>query len=145
MTDTTTPMGTRRKARRAALDLLFEADARGIDAVELTQSRIDQPVSEKLLRPYTIELVTGVTQHQERIDELLTTYSSGWPTERMPGVDRQALRIAVWELLYNPEVPEAVAIDEAVTALAELSTDESPKFANGLLNRIKDLKSALID
>jgi len=133
------------KARRAALDFLFEAEARGIDANELVQDRIEHPVSEKLVRDYTIELVKGVSEHQGRIDELLATYSTGWPVERMPGVDRQALRLAVWELLYNDDIPDAVAIDEAVTAVAEMSTDESPNFVSGLLNRIKDLKPALID
>jgi len=133
------------KARRAALDLLFEAEARGIDPTELTQSRIDHPVSEKILRDYTVELVKGVTEQRERIDELLATYSTGWPVERMPGVDRQALRLGVWEILFNDDIPDAVAIDEAVTAVAEMSTNESPNFVSGLLNRIKDLKPALID
>jgi N utilization substance protein B len=97
------------------------------------------------VRAYTIELVNGVTEHEQRIDELLSTYSTGWSVERMPGVDRAALRLAVWEMLYSADTPDAVAIDEAVTTVAELSTDESPNFVSGLLNRIKDLKPALID
>jgi len=133
------------KARRAALDLLFEAEARGLQPSELGQERLAHPVSDKIIRPYTIELVNGVTEQQQRIDELLATYSTGWPVERMPGVDRAALRLAVWEMLFNAEIPDAVAIDEAVTAVAEMSTDESPNFVSGLLNRIKDLKPALID
>jgi len=133
------------KARRAALDLLFEAEARGIDAAELVAERKAHPVDEKLLRDYTLTLVTGVTEQRGRIDELLATYSTGWPVERMPGVDRAALRLAVWEILFNDEVPDAVAIDEAVTAVAQMSTNESPNFVSGLLNRIKDLKPALID
>jgi len=133
------------KARRAALDLLFEAEARGLDAIELVDDRVAHPVSEKLIRDYTIEIVKGVTENRERIDELLATYSTGWPVERMPGVDRQALRMGIWEMLFNDEIPDNVAIDEAVTAVAEMSTDESPNFVSGLLNRIKDLKPALID
>jgi len=133
------------KARRAALDLLFEAEARGLDAIELVDDRVAHPVSEKLIRDYTIEIVKGVTENRDRIDELLATYSTGWPVERMPGVDRQALRMGIWETLFNDEIPDNVAIDEAVTAVAEMSTDESPNFVSGLLNRIKDLKPALID
>jgi transcription antitermination protein NusB len=92
---------------------------------------------------YAVEIVEGVLAHRERIDELLSTYSQGWTLDRMPAVDRAVLRIGVWELLYNPEVPPAVAIDEAVELASSLSTDESPAFVNGLLSRLLEVKPAV--
>jgi N utilization substance protein B len=138
-------VSTRTKARRAALDLLFEAHSRSLNPVELLQQRIAAPVSDAPIRDHTKTLVEGVSANAERIDELLTTYSQGWSIERMPGVDREALRIATYEILYQHDVPAAVAIDEAVNIVAELSTDDSPGFVSGLLNRIKDLPQSAID
>jgi N utilization substance protein B len=88
------------------------------------------------VNPYTAELVEGVVAHRERIDELLGSYAEGWTVERMPGVDRAVLRLGVFELLWRPEVPDAVAIDEAVELAKTLSTDESPRFVNGVLARV---------
>ncbi len=137
-------MAARHKARKRALDVLFQADLRGIDPLvvladaELLRSEEgDSP-----LNPYAVELVTGVASHQERIDELLTTYSLGWTLERMPGVDRSILRLGAYEVLWG-DVPEAVALDEAVTLARELSTDDSPAFVNGLLARIAGQRSTL--
>ena len=131
-------MGARSKARKRALDVLFEADQRGLDAVAVLAERVrraDPPVPE-----YTVEIVEGVTAQRERIDELLATYAQGWTVDRMPGVDRALLRLSAWELLYNDEVPDAVAIDEAVELARSLSTDESPAFVNGLLARLLAVK-----
>ena len=137
-------MAARHKARKRALDVLFQADLRGVDPLvvladaELLRSEEgDSP-----LNPYAVELVTGVASHQERIDELLTTYSLGWTLERMPGVDRSILRLGAYEVLWG-DVPEAVALDEAVTLARELSTDDSPAFVNGLLARIAGQRSTL--
>ena len=134
-------MGARTKARKRALDVLFEADQRGLDAVAVLAERVrraDPPVPE-----YAVEIVEGVTAHRERIDELLATYAQGWTVDRMPGVDRSLLRLSAWELLYNDDVPDAVAIDEAVELARSLSTDESPAFVNGLLARLLAVKPSV--
>ena len=127
-------MAARSKARKRAVDLLYEADLRGADPVSTLAERIalaDPPISD-----YTIALVEGVTAHRQAIDELLTSFSEGWTLERMPGVDRAVLRVGLYELLWSTEVPDAVAIDEAVELAKSLSTDESPRFVNGLLGRV---------
>ncbi len=135
-------MPARSKARKRALDILFESEQRGVDAVELLSQRLAAaapPVNE-----HTVSLVEGVAEHRARIDEILSTYAEGWSLERMPAVDRNLLRIGSFELLWADDVPDAVAIDEAVTLARELSTDESPRFVNGLLGRILSLKASLI-
>lgn len=134
-------MAARSKARKRALDVLFEADQRGVaaDAVLAErESRGDGPAN-----PYTTTLVTGVLAHRARIDELLTSYAVGWPLDRMPAVDRALLRLAVYELLWEDDVPDAVVVDEAVELAKELSTDESPPFVNGLLGRLVALKPSI--
>ena len=134
-------MPARSKARKRALDILFEAEARGEPVLDLLAERMaaaDPPVSE-----YAAELVRGTHEHAAQIDELLAAHSRGWPLERMPAVDRNILRIGVYELLWRDEVPDAVAISEAVTLAAELSTDDSGSFVNGLLGRLLQLKPTL--
>ncbi|MBI4941640.1 MULTISPECIES: transcription antitermination factor NusB [unclassified Kineosporia] len=127
-------MGARSKARKRALDILFEADQRGLAALDVLRER--REAAEPPVGDYSAQIVEGVVAERERIDELLSTYSHGWTLERMPGVDRCVLRIGAWELLYNDDVPDAVAIDEAVELARSLSTDESPSFVNGLLGRL---------
>ncbi len=127
-------MAARSKARKRAVDLIYEADLRGADPVTTLAERIalaDPPVSD-----YTVELIEGVTEHRAAIDQLLSDYSEGWTLDRMPGVDRAVLRVGLYELLWAADVPDAVAIDEAVELAKLLSTDESPKFVNGLLGRV---------
>ena len=142
-------MSARGKARLAALELLFEGEARGMDPLAMVADREAAAVTgpaagaQPSVRPYTKELLAGVAAQQQRIDELLSTYSTGWALDRMPAVDRAALRLGAWELLFNEEVPDAVVIDEAASLAAKYSTDNSPKFVSGLLNRLKDLKPAL--
>jgi N utilization substance protein B len=134
-------MAARSKARKRALDILFEAEARGVSALGLLDDRVeaqDPPVN-----AYTVVLVTGVVEHRERIDGLLSTYSEGWTLDRMPAVDRAALRLGVLELLYVDETPDAVAISEAMSLVRDLSTDESPAFVNGVLANILRNKPAL--
>jgi N utilization substance protein B len=134
-------MSARSKARKRALDVLFEAEQRSAPVLDTLAGRVaaaDPPVSE-----YAVELVEGVVSHQQRIDELLTTYSRDWALDRMPAVDRALLRLATYELLWCDDVPDAVVIDEAVTLARSLSTDESPAFVNGLLGRLLDLKPGL--
>ena len=127
-------MAARSKARKRAVDVLYESEARGIDPVTTLAERVamaDPPVND-----HTIELVEGVQQHRARIDEILTEYSEGWTVDRMPDVDRAVLRLAVFELLWRADVPDAVAIDEAIELVKALSTDESPRFVNGVLGRV---------
>ncbi|WP_456788498.1 transcription antitermination factor NusB [Cellulomonas sp. P5_C5] len=137
-------MGARSKARKRALDVLFEADQRGIDPVGLLADRIAEPGTETSLPQYSVDLVEGVIAEQDRIDELLATHAHGWTIDRMPAVDRALLRLGTWEILFNDDVPDAVAVDEAVELARSLSTDESPQFVNGLLGRIVDLKPTLL-
>ncbi|WP_432571058.1 transcription antitermination factor NusB [Kineococcus sp. SYSU DK005] len=134
-------MAARRKARRRALEVLFEADQRGLDPLTVLRDKIlraDPPVGE-----YASTLVEGVVAELPRIDEVLSTYSMGWTVDRMPAVDRAVLRMGVWEVLHADDVPDHVAISEAVELCQELSTDESPRFVNGLLARVAELKETL--
>ena len=133
-------MSARTKARKKALDVLFEADVRGHSALDVLVQRRNQ--SEVEVNPYTVAIVEGVAAHLLDLDESIAQYSQGWTLDRMPAVDRNLLRIGAWELMFSNEVPDAVAISEAVTLAAELSTDDSPAFVNGLLSRIKALKTA---
>ena len=136
-------MGARTKSRKRALDILFEADQRGINAQQLLIERLARPATPAPLADYTITLVEGVVRCWSEINEMLATYSQGWSVERMPAVDRAALRLATWEIVYSDEVPDAVAIDEAVELVKSLSTDESPAFVTGLLARIAEVKHTL--
>lgn len=137
-------MAARTKARKRALDVLFESEQRGVEPLTLLAERIVQPGTEAALPQYSVELVEGVCAHRTRIDEVIATHSHGWTIERMPAVDRCLLRLGAWEILYNDDVPDAVAVDEAVDLARTLSTDESPSFVNGLLGRLVDLKPTLL-
>ncbi|MFI9816694.1 transcription antitermination factor NusB [Saccharothrix variisporea] len=128
-------MGARSKARKRAVDVLFEADARGIDPVTLLAERVGSP-DVPPINDYTVGLVEGITAHRARIDDLISEHSEGWTLQRMPGVDRAVLRVGLYELLWAADVPDAVAIDEAVELAKQLSTDDSPRFVNGVLGRI---------
>ncbi|MEV4756807.1 transcription antitermination factor NusB [Micromonospora sp. NPDC049559] len=132
-------MPARRKARKRALDVLYEADLRGLPPGEVLTgyvARLEQPRPEHL--GYAIGLVEGVAAHRDRIDELIASYAEGWTLDRMPVVDRNLARIAVYELLYVDEIDDPVAITEAVELARQMSTDDSPRFLNGLLGRIAE-------
>jgi N utilization substance protein B len=131
----------RSKARKRALDILFEAELRGVPLLDLLAERIT--LGSPPVPPYAADLVRGVATQSERIDELISTYAEGWTLDRMPAVDRNVLRIGVYELLWAPDVPDGVAISEAVQLARDLSTDASPSFINGLLARLLDLKPSL--
>lgn len=137
-------MGARTKARRRAVDLLFEAESRGLNAGDLARDRVVTPVTPAPLNEYTVTAVTGVVAHWNDINDALTTYSQGWTLDRMPDVDRAILRLGTWEILFSDDVPDEVAVSEAVVLATELSTDESPKFINGLLARIVEVKPTLV-
>lgn len=143
-------MSARRKARKRAIDILFETDQRGLGGRPITLAdvlaeRLVEPGMQTALPEYSIEIVHGVAEQSERIDELLATYAHGWTLERMPAVDRAILRVGAWELLWNDDVPDAVAVDEAVELARDLSTDDSPGFVNGLLGRLLQLAPTLRD
>ena len=134
-------MPARTKARKRAVDVLFESEQRGLDPLAVLEQRTataDPPVP-----PYAADLVRGVMAHRERLDELISTYTESWPLERMPSVDRAVLRIGAYELLFVDDVPDAVALSEAVGLARQLSTDDSPGFVNGLLARLLTLKPTL--
>ena len=136
-------MAARTKARKRALDLLFEAEQRQVNVGGLLRERLAVPVTEAPLSEFTGDLVTGVVEHWSQIDELIATYAQGWTLARMPAVDRAILRLGAYEVLYSTDVPEAVAISEWVGLATELSTDDSPKFVNGLLGRLAEVKPTL--
>ncbi len=140
--DSNKPNSARSKARRRALDILFEAEQREVSAMSALTAR--REIADQIINVYTVDLVEGVTAMAESIDEFLATYSQGWTLERMPAVDRIILRIGTWELIYNDDVPDAVAISEAVELAKILSTDESPQFINGLLGRLQQIKPTLL-
>jgi N utilization substance protein B len=133
------PVKGRHQARKRAVDVLFEADARGLSPVEVVEVRtaLAQAKPEVAsLHPYTVAVARGVSAHTAHIDDLITSHLQGWTLDRLPAVDRAILRVSVWELLYAEDVPEPVAVDEAVELAKELSTDESPGFINGVLGQV---------
>jgi N utilization substance protein B len=134
-------MAARSKARKRALDLLYASEMRRESPTVALERAIE--AGEGPTNAYTSELVRGVVEHQARIDALLSDYAQGWSLERMPAVDRNALRIGVYEILYVDDVPDAVAISEALSLVRDLSTDESPSFVNGVLGNILRNKAAL--
>ena len=138
-------MSARSKARKAALDLLYEADIRGSNAVDTLNLRdiVEEGPDARPIREYTRELVYGVGDNSRKIDELITTYAQGWDMDRLPAVDRNILRIGIYEILWSQTTPDGVAIDEALTLAKELSTDESAGYIHGVLGRISSIKESL--
>jgi len=134
-------MSARTKARKRALHVLYAAELRGQDPVAALESAVAE--GEGPTNPYTEALVRGVVEHRGRIDELLGQYAEGWTLDRMPAVDRNALRIGAFELLYSEDVPDAVAVSEAVALVRNLSTDESPSFVNGVLGSMQRDRDSL--
>ena len=134
-------MPARSKARKRALDILFESEVRGLPVGETLGDRIG--AGEPPVHEYTAALVRGVADHQPRIDQLLATYARGWSVDRMPAVDRNALRVGVYEVLYVDDVPDAVAVSEVTNLVRDLSTDDSPAFVNGVLGSIVRDKAEL--
>lgn len=132
-------LGARHKARRRAVDLLFEAEARDIDPADLADERIELAARDQAVAPvhaYTHTLVDGIAEDLDRVDGTIESYLHDWALSRLPAVDRAILRVAVWELLYATDVPPIVAVDEAVELAKELSTDDSPGFVNGVLGQV---------
>jgi N utilization substance protein B len=137
-------MSARTKARKRALDLLYGADVREESinsALATEQARADADPKRASSWPYAREIVVGITEHGDEIDELIETYAQGWTINRMPAVDRAIVRIGIWELLFNESIPAGVAISEAVEAATVLSTEDSSGFINGLLGRIAQTRA----
>jgi N utilization substance protein B len=137
-------LGARSKARKRAVDVLYEADVRDLDPVTLLSERVGSPELPPI-NDYTVTLVEGITANRQRIDDVLVEHSEGWTLARMPTVDRAVLRLGLFELLWSDDVPPAVAIDEAVELVKALSTDDSPRFVNGVLGRIAGIGDRLRD
>jgi N utilization substance protein B len=138
-------VSARSKARKQALDLLYETDIRGTNLVETLVSR-DVPAEGPDARPirdYTKDLVNGVSENRRKIDELITTYAQGWDMDRLPAVDRNILRLGIYEILWAKDVPTSVAIDEALLLAKELSSDDSSKYIHGVLGRIASIKESI--
>ena len=126
----------RSTARKSALNTLYEADEKGQDILSLLAERIEQPGAQTPLPDYAIEIVRGVAENLYRIDSVLDEHSTGWKVKRMGVVDRNILRIAVWEIMFNDDVPNMVAIDEALGLAKTLCDDDSPAFIHGLLSAV---------
>jgi N utilization substance protein B len=138
-------VSARSKARKQALDLLYETDIRGTNLLETLIER-DIPAEGPDARPireYTRELVNGVSENRRKIDELITTYAQGWDMDRLPAVDRNILRLGIYEILWSTSVPTSVAIDEALDLAKELSSDDSSKYIHGVLGRIASIKDTI--
>jgi N utilization substance protein B len=138
-------VSARGKARKQALDLLYETDIRGTNLLETLVAR-DIPADGPDARPireYTRELVNGISDNRRKIDELITTYAQGWDMDRLPAVDRNILRLGIYEILWSTAVPTSVAIDEALDLAKELSSDDSSKYIHGVLGRIASIKDTI--
>ncbi|EFQ83888.1 transcription antitermination factor NusB [Aeromicrobium marinum DSM 15272] len=131
-------MGARTKYRKRALDVLFESELQGLEAGGSLTERL--VTNEPPINPYTVTLVEGVAGTRDRIDAIISEHAHGWTLDRMPAVDRNLLRLGIYEILYVDDVPDAVAVSEAVSLAQELSTDESASFVNGVLSKVVDLK-----
>lgn len=138
-------MSARSKARKQALDLLYEADIRGSSALELLQSRdvIEDGPDARPIRDFTKELISGISTNSRKIDELITTYAQGWDMDRLPAVDRSILRLAIYEIVWSADLADGIAIDEALTLAKELSTDESAGYIHGVLGKISSIKESI--
>lgn len=135
----TKKLGTRHRARKRAVDLLFEAEARDVDPSDLAAERVELATKDDSVapvNPYTLVLVDGVAEDLDRLDATIADYLKDWTLDRLPAVDRAILRVAVWELFHAADVPPVVVVDEAVELAKSLSTDDSPAFVNGVLGRI---------
>lgn len=133
-------MAARSKARKRALDFLYEADIKNVLAADLFKARGAAELSQE---PYVLTLITGVAEHLNKIDELIITYAQGWDMDRMPPIDRNILRLAIFEILWEADIDLKVACDEAVELAKSLSTDESASYINGVLGRIIKLKDSI--
>ena len=138
-------MSARSKARKQALDILYEADIRNSDAVATLESRevVEEGPDARPIRDFTRELIAGVTANKRKIDELIATYAQGWDMDRLAAVDRNILRLGIFEIIWSDDLADGIAIDEAITLAKDLSTDDSATFIHGLLGKISSIKESI--
>ena len=138
-------MSARSKARKQTLDLLYEADIRGVSAADLLLQRdvVEEGPDARPIREFTKTLIAGVTENKRKIDELISTYAQGWDMDRLPAVDRNILRLGIYEIVWSSDLDDGIAIDEALTLAKELSTDESAGYIHGVLGRISSIKESI--
>jgi N utilization substance protein B len=138
-------VSARSKARKQTLDLLYEADIRGASAADLLALRdvVEEGPDARPIREFTKTLISGITDNKRKIDELITTYAQGWDMDRLPAVDRNILRLAIFEIVWSSDLDDGIAIDEALTLAKELSTDESAGYIHGVLGRISSIKESI--
>jgi len=135
-------VSARRKARKRALDFLYESDLRSANLLDLYHSRPSEDLSQE---EYVLTLLQGVTEHSAKIDELIHTYAQGWDMDRMPAIDRNLLRLSIYEILWESALDDKIAVNEAVEMAAEISTTESSAYINGVLGRIIAIKASILD
>jgi N utilization substance protein B len=138
-------VSARSKARKQTLDLLYEADIRSLSATDLLALRdvVEDGPDARPIREFTKSLVIGVTENKRKIDELIATYAQGWDMDRLPAVDRNILRLGIFEIVWSADLDDGIAIDEALTLAKELSTDESAAYIHGVLGRISSIKESI--
>lgn len=138
-------MSARSKARKQTLDLLYEADIRSTSAADLLALRdvSEEGPDARPIREFTKLLIAGVTENRRKIDELISTYAQGWDMDRLPAVDRNILRLGIYEIVWSADLDDGIAIDEALTLARELSTDESAGYIHGVLGRISSIKDSI--
>jgi N utilization substance protein B len=138
-------MSARSKARKQALDLLYEADIRNANPAAILESRetTEEGPDARPIREFTRELIGGVVENSRKIDELIATYAQGWDMDRLATVDRNILRLGIYEIIWSDDVADGIAIDEALTLAQELSTDDSATFIHGLLGKISSIKDGV--
>jgi N utilization substance protein B len=138
-------VSARSKARKQTLDLLYEADIRSTSAADLLALRdvVEEGPDARPIREFTKLLIAGVTENKRKIDELISTYAQGWDMDRLPAVDRNILRLGIYEIVWSADVADGIAIDEALTLARELSTDESAGYIHGVLGRISSIKDSI--
>ena len=138
-------MSARSKARKQALDILYESDIRNSEALAILESRdiVEEGPDARPIRQYTRELITGVTANKRKVDELIATYAQGWDMDRLAAVDRNILRLGIFEIIWSDELADGIAIDEAITLAKDLSTEDSATFIHGLLGKISSIKESV--
>ena len=138
-------MSARSKARKQTLDLLYEADIRGVSAADLLANRVvtEEGPQDRPIRDFTRDLIAGITANKRKIDELIATYAQGWDMDRLPAVDRNILRLGIYEIVWTPELSESIVIDEALTLAKELSTEESSGYIHGVLGKISQIRESI--
>ncbi len=139
-------MSARSKARKQALDILYESDIRSSDAAATLEARdiTEDGPDARPIREFTRELISGVSANKRKIDELIATYAQGWDMDRLAAVDRNILRLAIYEIVWNDDLADGIAIDEAITLAKDLSTDDSATFIHGLLGKISSIKESIV-